>query len=110
MPWIKNGTGRLLGRHELAGQSGLLAVRLALVDNAGLGRLVESGSELAECRARLVFLAAFQSDGVGAFQTFQPRFDGAILEALAVAVAHAAGGGLGIRHKSSCFPFRKGAN
>ncbi len=55
----------------MGGEAGLLAVGLGLVNDAGLGRLVERGTDLAISGAGLLFLAALDGVLVGAFEGFE---------------------------------------
>src|SRR5882672_2295590 len=70
------------------------------MNGAGLGRLVEGGTHVAERLGCLLFLATGDEFGVIPFELFQTAGDTAVVQRLAGATADATFGGLGIRHKS----------
>jgi hypothetical protein len=73
-------------------EAGFLSVGGRTVDHAGFGRLVESGSNSPQSSRGVFALAGAKQRQIILFQGVQPRFDAAILQLLAGAIAHPAFG------------------
>ncbi len=93
---MPEGSGRRRG--EPCREAGLFAIGGAGVDHAALGGLVERGTELAVGVAGVLLLATLDRLLVGALQRLEAGLDAAVVQPFALAVAHAAFGGPGVRH------------
>src|SRR5437867_1902743 len=95
---LKSPEGSSRRRGESSREAGLFAVGGAEVDHAALGGLVERGAELAVSGIGVLLLATFDRFFVIALQLLEAGLDAPVVQTFALAVAHAAFGGPGVRH------------
>ena len=94
------GPQRLLEPVQRQRKAGFFPASRRRVHGPGLGRFVERGGDVAICLGRFVLLAGTEQLAVILLQLAQARHDAAIVQAFAFVAAHAAFGGLRVRHKS----------
>lgn len=90
--------GGLLRAVDRQGDPGFLAIGVGAGDHAGLDRLVQRGQHIGQRLGGVGLFAGGERSPDSFLGATEAGEDGAVVQALALAAAHATFGGLGIRH------------